>query len=190
MERSTSYNVEVYVSSPRFEFRKCYGTVQVRAREVATKTRQQPLSITLDKLLDVWWETVESGGRESALHSILLGFRSMEAVSDFVYNSPHLFRRYVFDVLRAHEFSMTISWKPRDHMDVSVWHAHSSNISDHPLRVHRLLKSLRDHANCLEVPSSFRDVPDPAMMLLRGPLRVCASESPYVLEGDTILVLR
>src|SRR2546429_7020037 len=114
MERSTSYNVEVYVSSPRFEFRECYGTVQVRAREVATKTRQQPLSITLDKLLDVWWETVESGGRESALHSILLGFRSMEAVSDFVYNSPHLFRRYVFDVLRAHEFSMTISWKPRD----------------------------------------------------------------------------
>jgi len=63
MERSTSYNVEVYVSSPRFEFWKCYGTVQVRAREVATKTRQQPLSITLDKLLDVWWETVESGGR-------------------------------------------------------------------------------------------------------------------------------
>src|SRR6266700_3976770 len=89
MERSTSYNVEVYVFSPRFEFWKCYGTVQVRAREVATKTRQQPLSITLDKLLDVWWETVESGGRESALHSILLGFRPMEAVSDFVCNSPH-----------------------------------------------------------------------------------------------------
>src|SRR5436309_13759825 len=107
MERSTSYNVEVYVSSPRFEFRKCYGTVQVRARDVATKTRQHPLSITLDKLLDVWWESVESGVRESALHSILLGFRSLEAVSDFVHNSPHHCRRYVLNVLRAHEFSFT-----------------------------------------------------------------------------------
>src|SRR2546429_1415562 len=121
-----------------------------------------------DGIRDVAVTGVQTCALPISLHSILLGFRSMEAVSDFVYNSPHLFRRYVFDVLRAHEFSMTISWKPRDHMDVSVWHAHSSNISDHPLRVHRLLKSLRDHANCLEVPSSFRDVPDPAMMLLRG----------------------
>src|SRR2546430_13981326 len=111
MERSTSYNVEVYVSSPRFEFRKCYGTVQVRAREVATKTRQQPLSITLYKLLDVWGETVEPGGREIALHSILLGFRAMEAVSDFVYYFPHLFLTYSFDVLRALEFSITITSK-------------------------------------------------------------------------------
>src|SRR2546428_12893960 len=123
-------------------------------------------------MLDVWWATVESGGRESALHSILLGFRSMEAVSDFVCNSPHRVRRYVFDVLCVREFSMTISWKPRDPMDVRMWHAHSSNIGDHPLRGHRLLKSLRDHANCLEVPSSFRDIPDPAMMLLRGDQRV------------------
>ena len=83
--------------------------MQVSTREVATKTRQQPLSVTLDKMLDVWWETVESEGRESALHSILLGFRSMEAVSDFFRNSLHLFRRYVFDVLCVREFSMTIS---------------------------------------------------------------------------------
>src|SRR5437762_10740597 len=107
-------------------------------------------------MLDVWWETVESGGRESALHSILLGFRSMEAVSDFVCNSPHLFCGNIFDVLRAHEFSMTISWKPRDHMDVRVWHAHSSNISDYPLRVHRLLKSLRDHERSEEHTSELQ----------------------------------
>src|SRR5213592_1889695 len=142
MERSTSYNVEVYVSSPRFEFWKCYGTVQVRAREVATKTRQQPLSITLDKLLDVWWETVESGGRESALHSILLGFRSMEAVSDFVCNSPHLFCGNIFDVLRANQLSITNYCKPRDHMYVRLCHANSTNHSDYPPRIHRLLNSL------------------------------------------------
>src|SRR5947209_20463311 len=128
MERSTSYNVEVYVSSPRFEFRKCYGTVQVSTREVTTKTRQQPLSITLDKMLDVWWETVESGGRESALHSILLGFRSMEAVSDFFCNSLHLFRRFVFDVLCVGDFSLTFSWKFGVHLDLSMWHAHPSNM--------------------------------------------------------------
>src|SRR5205807_3637127 len=137
-----------------------------------TKTRQEPLSIALDEPLDVWWETVESGSRESALRNILPGVCSMEFLSDCFCNSLHLFCGYVFDVLRAHEFSMTISWKSRDHMDVRVWHAHSSNIGDYPLRVHGLLESLRDHPNGLEVPSSFRDIPDPTMMLLRGDQRV------------------
>src|SRR5256884_1413482 len=67
-----------------------------------------------DGIRDVAVTGVQTCALPISLHSILLGFRSMEAVSDFVYNSPHLFRRYVFDVLRAHEFSMTISWKPRD----------------------------------------------------------------------------
>src|SRR5207249_9989663 len=94
--------------------------MQVRAREVTTKTRQQPLSITLDKLLDVWWEAVESGGRESALHSILLGFRSMDAVSDFVCNSHHLLCGYVFDVLLVHELSMNFAWEHRAYIVVLV----------------------------------------------------------------------
>src|SRR2546422_9889984 len=96
----------------------------------------------------------------------------MKAVSDLFSNSLHFFWRDVFDVLYVHEFCMTISWKSRDHMDVRVWHAHSSNISDYPLCVHGLLESLRDHLNSLEVSSSFRDVPDPTMMLLRGDQRV------------------
>src|SRR5439155_227711 len=140
----------------RLEFWKRYRTVQICAHEVGTKTRQQPLSITLDKALNVWWETVESGSRESALHSILFGVCSMESFSDFFCNSLHLFCWYVLHVLCIHEFCMTISWKSRDHMDVRVWHAHSSNISDHPPCVHGLLESLRDHPNGLEVPSSFR----------------------------------
>src|SRR5438445_7951386 len=114
------------------------------------------------------------GGRLSSrevesqhIHSILLGVRSMEAFSDFFCNSLHLFCWYVLDVLCIHEFSMTVSRKSRDHMDVRVWYAHSSNISNYPLRVHGLLKSLRDHANCFEVPSSFRDIPDPAMLFVR-----------------------
>src|SRR5438034_10640756 len=102
-------------------------------------------------MLDVWWETVESGGRESALHSILLGFRSMEAVSDFVCNSPHLFCGNIFDVLRADELSMTISCTTRYHMHMRVWSAHSSNICDYLLGFHRLLKTEHEHPRCYEV---------------------------------------
>src|SRR5438132_4269408 len=104
--------------------------------------------------------------------SILLGVFPMESFSDFFCNSLHLFYWYVLHVLCIHEFCMTVSWKSWDHMDVRVWYAHSSNISNYPLRVHGLLESLRDHANGLEVPSSFRDIPDPAMMFLRGDQRV------------------
>src|SRR5437660_1038368 len=131
-------------------------------------------------MLDVWGETVESRSRESALHSILLGVCSMESFSDFFCNSLHLLCWYVFDVLRVHEFSMTISWKPRDHMDVRMWHAHSSNISDHPLCVHGLLESLRDHPNGFEVPSSFRTIRDPTMMLPRAK---CRSVTGSPVEG-------
>src|SRR5207245_7553587 len=100
---------EVYVSSSRFEFWKRYRTVQVCAREVGTETRQQPLSITLDEALNVRWETVESGSRESALHSILLGVCSMKSFSDFFCNSLHLLCWYIFDVLLVHVLSVSLS---------------------------------------------------------------------------------
>lgn len=113
----------------------------------------------------------------------------MEAVSDFFCDSLHLFCWYVFDVLCVHEFCMTISGKSWDHMDVRMRHAHSSNISDHPFRVHRLLKYLRDRANSLEVPSGFWDVPDPAMVLLRRDQGVSGVQRSNVEESGEILVL-
>src|SRR5207253_10255283 len=114
----------------------------------------------------------------------------MASFSDCFCNSHHLFCWYVLHVLCIHEFCMTISWKSRDHMDVRVWHAHSSNISDHPLCVHGLLESLRDHPNGLEVPSSFRDIPDPTMMLLRVDQRVPWVSRSSVEKSDKILVLK
>src|SRR5881296_1527488 len=110
-------------------------------------------------------------GRRPSLPN-LLSVGSMEAVSDLFSNSLHFFWRDVFDALGVHEFCVTISWKSRDHMDVRVWHAHSSNVSNDPFRVHGLLEGLRDRTNRLEVSSSFRNVPDPSMMLLRRDQRV------------------
>src|SRR5712664_626327 len=81
----------------------------------------------------------------------LVGVGSMKAVFDLFSNSLHFFWRDVFDALGVHEFCVTISWKSRDHVDVRVWHAHSSNVSNDPFRVHRLLEGFRDRTNRLEV---------------------------------------
>ena len=59
----------------------------------------------------------------------------MKAIPDFFGESLHLFWSYVFDVLGIHEFGVTVSGKSWDHMDVRVWHAHSSDVGDNPFGV-------------------------------------------------------
>lgn len=96
----------------------------------------------------------------------------METVSDSLSNSLHFFRWYGFDVLCVDEFCVTISGKSGDHVDMRVWHAHPSYVSDYPFRTHSLLEGLRDQTDCFEVSSRLRDIPDPAMMILRRDQRV------------------
>src|SRR5260370_2436503 len=100
----------------------------------------------------------------------------MKAVSDFFSNSLHLFWWYVLDVLGVHEFCVTISWKSRDHMDVRVWDAHSSNVSNHPFRVRGLLEGLLDHANGLEGSPRPCNVPPPSRILPSPTPRLPAGE--------------
>src|SRR5207244_12877249 len=113
-----------------------------------------------------------SGGRllsreVESHHSIpfLLDVCPVESFSDFFCNFLHLLCWYVFDVLRVHEFSMTISCKPRAYIDVLVLHAHSFNISDHTIYLEGLLPSLRDYPYSLVVFSSFAVVQYPTSML-------------------------
>src|ERR1700745_1052154 len=107
--------------------------MKVRTYEVAAEARQESFSKNRDKLFDFFWESVESGGRKSALPFIFPGVQSMKAIPDLFGDSFHLFRSYVFDVLGIHEFGVTVSGKSRDHMDVGVWQVHSSAGREHPL---------------------------------------------------------